>query len=188
MIHRERDSAPSSGPLREAGFTLIEAVVSLAIMVVVLVGLLALLEFNSRVARSQVNVSEMQQSVRVAQADIVRTVRMAGRGGLPVSRPATEAGYPGMSMPQGTAIGVANNVPDGTTIGGGAGAAVVPGTAVGAAVVAEAESPPSWSLPCAPTTVVVGGTTYYQCGSAWYVRSYSDGEIAYVIVNPPAGY
>jgi hypothetical protein len=39
----------------------------------------------------------------------------------------------------------------------------------------------------APTTVVVGGTTYYQCGTAWYVRSYSGGDVSYVIVNPPAG-
>ena len=48
------------------------------------------------------------------------------------------------------------------------------------------EPPPNWTLDCDPATVVVGGTTYYQCGSAWYVRVYRGGEIAYTMVNPPA--
>ena len=39
-----------------------------------------------------------------------------------------------------------------------------------------------------PTVVVVSGTTYYRCDSGWYVRVYSGGEIAYTMVNPPAGY
>ena len=38
------------------------------------------------------------------------------------------------------------------------------------------------------TTVTVAGSTYYQCGSAWYVRAYSGGEISSVMVNPPVGY
>jgi len=56
---------------------------------------------------------------------------------------------------------------------------------VGAAAVAAL---PNWTLPCTPTTVVVGSTTYYQCGSAWYIRAYSGGDVAYTMVNPPAGY
>jgi hypothetical protein len=48
------------------------------------------------------------------------------------------------------------------------------------------EPPPNWTLDCDPATVVVGGTTYYRCGSAWYVRVYRGGEIAYTMVNPPA--
>ena len=70
----------------------------------------------------------------------------------------------------------------------GTAAAVAAGTAVGVAVGTAVATPPYWTLSCTPTTVVVGGTTYYQCGSAWYVRGYSDGEVAYVMVNPPAGY
>ena len=62
----------------------------------------------------------------------------------------------------------------------------------GAAVVAGAApavaSLPYWTLDCVPTVVVVDGTTYYRCDSAWYVRVYSGGEIAYAMVNPPAGY
>jgi type II secretory pathway pseudopilin PulG len=133
MNRPERAPAPPSParPCRAAGFTLIEALVSLAIMIVVLLGLLALLEFNSRVARAQVNVSEMQQSLRVVQADMVRTVRMAGRGGLPAFRPATAVPvYAGMFLPQGPSLGVDNNVAAGTKIGGAIEAEVVAGTDV----------------------------------------------------------
>ena len=60
--------------------------------------------------------------------------------------------------------------------------------AVGAAVGAAAATPPYWTLPCAPTPVAVGGTTYYQCGYAWYIQAYSGGDVAYVITTPPVGY
>jgi len=63
------------------------------------------------------------------------------------------------------------------------GAAVVAGVAAAAAA-----RPPYWTLDCVPTVVVVSGTTYYRCDSGWYVRVYSGGEIAYTMVNPPAGY
>jgi len=70
----------------------------------------------------------------------------------------------------------------------GTAAAVAAGAAVGAAAGAAVATPPYWTLSCTPTTVVVGGTTYYQCGSAWYIRAYSGGEVSYSMVNPPAGY
>jgi hypothetical protein len=70
----------------------------------------------------------------------------------------------------------------------GTATAVAVGAAVGAAVGVAATAPAYWTLSCMPTTVVVGGTTYYQCGSAWYVRVYSGGDVAYTMVNPPAGY
>lgn len=118
----------------QAGFTLIEAIVSVAIMIVILLGLLALLDFNSRVAKAQVNVSDMQQSLRAVQSDMVRMVRMAGRGGLPALRPenplATPEPYEGMRLPRGLAVAVDNNVEAGTTLGGEDGPAVVPGTDV----------------------------------------------------------
>jgi hypothetical protein len=66
--------------------------------------------------------------------------------------------------------------------------AIATGVVVGAAVGAAAAAPAGWTLPCAPTTVVVDGTTYYQCGSAWYIRAYSGGDVAYTMGNPPAGY
>ena len=63
------------------------------------------------------------------------------------------------------------------------GEVIVEGDTGGQAV----EAPPNWTLDCDPVTVILGSTTYYQCGSAWYVRVFSGGEIAYTMVNPPAG-
>ncbi len=66
-----------------------------------------------------------------------------------------------------------------------AGAAVVAGAyAVGSIINAATYS----SLSCTPTTVVVGGVTYSQCGSAWYQPTYSGGDVTYVVVNPPPGH
>ena len=44
------------------------------------------------------------------------------------------------------------------------------------------------ALTCTPSTVIVGGVSYYQCGSSWYQRGYSGGSTTYVIINAPAGY
>ena len=72
--------------------------------------------------------------------------------------------------------------------GGTVAGAAVAGAALGAAAGAAAAQP-YYSLPCSgAATVVVGSTTYYQCGSTWYIRAYSGGNVAYTIVNPPAGY
>jgi hypothetical protein len=97
-------------------------------MTVVLIGLLSLLQVNSRIAKAQVNVAEMQQSLRVVQADMVRQARMAGRGGLPVFWPPS-ADFD-MRLPNGVAIAVANNVTAGTTLGGEDSALVAVGTDV----------------------------------------------------------
>src|SRR5262249_27092509 len=70
---------------------------------------------------------------------------------------------------------------------GAAAGAAMAGAAIGAAAGAAAQ--PYYALPCSgAATVVVGSTTYYQCGSTWYIRVYSGGDVAYTIVNPPAGY
>ena len=41
---------------------------------------------------------------------------------------------------------------------------------------------------CTPTSVIVGGVTYYQCGPNWYTRAYQGGDVNYVVVDPPPGY
>jgi len=64
------------------GFTLIELIVALGVTTIVMLGILFLFDFNNRLTRVQTNVSDMQQSLRIAQYDMVRMVRMAGRGGL----------------------------------------------------------------------------------------------------------
>ncbi|MEA2562371.1 MAG: hypothetical protein QOH06_3875 [Acidobacteriota bacterium] len=68
---------------REAGFTLIELLVSLAVTVVLILGVLATFDFSARMNRVQLNVADMQQSLRIAQNEIVKLARMTGRGSLP---------------------------------------------------------------------------------------------------------
>ncbi len=104
---------------RDAGFTMIELLVSLAVLVVVLLGVLELFDFSSRISRVQTNVTDMQQSLRIAQQDAIRTIRMAGRGPLPLGLP-----------PTGNALSLSDNVAAGTRIGGGGTPLVVAGTDV----------------------------------------------------------
>ena len=82
------------------GFTLLEALVSLLISVAMIVGVLTLFDHNNRIARSQTHVAQMQNSLRVGQAELARQVRMAGRGGLPRG-----------PLPEGLAVAIRNNVP-----------------------------------------------------------------------------
>ncbi len=117
-------SAPQpEGRRSTSGFTLIEAIVSLGVMAIVLVGLLGLFQFNSRVARAQMNVAEMQQALRAAQTSMSREIRTAGRGNLPAFAGAYQ-------LPKGVAVAVQNNVPDGTKLGGASGPEVVADTDV----------------------------------------------------------
>lgn len=104
---------------RQSGFTLAELLVSILVTSLVLLATLALVDFSSQVSRVQGHVTDMQQALRIAQYDVVRTVRMAGRGPLPAG-----------SLPNGFAVDVRNNVPDGETIGGPGTPEVLAGTDV----------------------------------------------------------
>lgn len=90
----------------QQGFTLVELLVALAVTVVVVLGILLLFDFNNKLTRVQTNVADMQQSERIAQYDMVRLARMAGRGGMPLSA--------GTALPAGSGISVLNNAPAGT--------------------------------------------------------------------------
>ena len=111
---------------RQRGFTLVEVTISLFVTLVVLLGVLALFDFSNRLSRVQTNISDMQQSLRVAQSDMARMVRMAGCGDLP------------QSSPDGAAVSVSNNVadsrhigdPGGTLSGGDTSPEIVPGSDV----------------------------------------------------------
>ncbi len=96
MRHAMRSAAPAARSA--AGFSFIELLVALTITVMVLVGVLTLFDLSTKTARAQTSLAEMQQSVRVGQSTLVRNLRMAGRGTLPV----------GM-LPAGTALEVCNN-------------------------------------------------------------------------------
>jgi prepilin-type N-terminal cleavage/methylation domain-containing protein len=114
-----------------AGFTLAEMIVTLLIFSIVVLGILAMFDMNGRIARVEGRVADMQQSLRAAQQDMVRTVRMTARGGLPLMLfKDTTSGYAGKELPTGLAIEVANNVAAGTQIAGNANASVVQGTDV----------------------------------------------------------
>lgn len=129
MISRPTATAPrprrrtASG---EAGFTLAELLVTVLLVSLVLLAVLALFDMTSRTARTQTHLAEMQQSLRVAQQTVVRAVRMAGRGGLPVRDDLNAA----TALPRGIAVAIANNVAAGTQIGGNASAPVLAGTDV----------------------------------------------------------
>lgn len=88
---------PSGG---QAGFSMVELLVAAGVMALAILGILALFDLNRDLARTQVQVADLQQSVRVAQNEMIRDVRMAGRGGLPRG-----------VLPQGIAVSVRNDVP-----------------------------------------------------------------------------
>lgn len=73
----------AAGRRRQAGFSLIELLVVMLIVAEVLVAVSLLFDFNDRVTRVQTQISDMQQSMRVGQQEVLRFARMAGRGGLP---------------------------------------------------------------------------------------------------------
>src|SRR5262245_42109268 len=97
----------------EAGFTLAEMLVALGVTAVLLIAVLFTFDFNGRVARAQSYVSEMQQSLRVAQDDMVRFVRMTGRGSLPLPLPVPTVPPPAGQL-EGLALSVRDKVPSGT--------------------------------------------------------------------------
>lgn len=84
----------------ERGFTLIEVVIATLITAEVILAALALFDFHNKLAHVQAAISDMQQSLRVAQYDMVRLTREAGRGSLPA---VVKSGAYG-------AVGVRNNV------------------------------------------------------------------------------
>lgn len=100
MITFPSPSARAARPDHEAGFTLTELLVAGAVMALALLGILALFDLNRELARSQTLVADLQQSVRVAQNEMVHDVRMAGRGGLGRGL-----------LPEGLAVAVRNNTP-----------------------------------------------------------------------------
>lgn len=118
---------------RQAGFTVVEMTISLAVTVVLILGVLALFDFANRLSRVQSNVSDMQQSQRVSLQSAVRLLRMAGRGGLPLG-----------TVPAGLALSVRNNVPADTRIGGPLTPLVVEGSDV--VTVRGVFSAPLWQI------------------------------------------
>jgi Type IV Pilus-assembly protein W len=102
-------SRPSlaSGGRGQAGFTLAELLMTLLVLTLLTLGLLALFDLNNRVARVQMNVTDMQQSLRAAQYDMLHLARMAGRGPVPAMlSPNVGLGYAGKRLPNGIAVSI----------------------------------------------------------------------------------
>lgn len=96
--------SPSGG---QAGFTLVELLMTLLVLALLTLGLLGLFDLNNRVARVQMNVTDMQQSLRAAQYDMVHIARMAGRGPVPAMlAPNAGLGYGGKRLPNGIAVSI----------------------------------------------------------------------------------
>jgi Tfp pilus assembly protein FimT len=91
----------------EPGFTIIEMTVALFVTAEVILAALALFDFHNKLARVQTSISDMQQSLRVAQYDMVRLARMAGRGNLPAVTQRSPGPQPGQAW---GAVSVRNNV------------------------------------------------------------------------------
>src|SRR6266496_3770650 len=85
----------------EAGMTLIEVLVAMAVLLSVSLGLYALLDSSNRLAKQESNVAEAQQSVRVGIFEVSRLIREARVGQL----------YYGNAI-----LPVTNNSPGGTAL------------------------------------------------------------------------
>ncbi len=96
---------------RAAGFTLLELLIAMAIMVLIMVGILDLFDRLNRLSRVQLNLTEMQQSLRVSQRELVRMTRMVGRGGLDGLRTVNGTVMTDGRILRGPAVEVRNNMP-----------------------------------------------------------------------------
>jgi Tfp pilus assembly protein PilV len=85
----------------EQGLTLVEALVTLAVLMTVMTGLYGLLDSSNKVAKQETNVAEAQQSARIGTYELGRVIRQARVGAL----------YYGNAI-----LPVANNSPGGKSL------------------------------------------------------------------------
>ncbi len=117
-------------PACAGGFSLVELLVTLIVVAEILVIASVLFDLHNKTAKAQNQVADLQQSLRVAQREMVELVRMGGRGGQPAQHPQASAPT-GTRMDRGLAIEVENNVGSGVQIvAADDETAVVPGTDV----------------------------------------------------------
>ena len=67
---------------RHRGFTLIESLITLVVVLVVVIGLYTLLDRSNKLAKQETSVSEAQQSSRIGIYELSRVIRQARVGGL----------------------------------------------------------------------------------------------------------
>jgi len=93
----------------QAGFSLAELVVTLALLGLIYMAFAGTLDSSARIAKSQGNQADVTESLRYSAAYLLRMGRMAGTGGIPLAAPDASGNLGAM------AINVADNVPAGTT-------------------------------------------------------------------------
>lgn len=108
MIDESSQVTSRPGPLSvkpQRAFSLLEATVTLLVMVQVAFAIMVLFNQTNNLSRAQNNVSMMQQLHRMAQHEIATFTRMAGAGGLPQGVPVQtgEVGGYAIADPTGTA-------------------------------------------------------------------------------------
>jgi hypothetical protein len=69
-------------PRREVGLTLVETLVTLAVLTTVMLGLYLILDSSNKLAKQETNVAEAQQSVRIGISELTRVIRQGRVGGL----------------------------------------------------------------------------------------------------------
>ncbi len=84
----------ANGRCTERGMTLIEALISLLLLSLIMVAFLGILESTSRLAKAQTNMADTTENLRFSVAALVRMVRMAGTGGIPLVVPDANAANP----------------------------------------------------------------------------------------------
>src|SRR6266498_2544630 len=67
---------------KERGFTLVEALVTMVVLITVVVGLYTLLDRGNKLAKQETNVAEAQQSSRIGIYEMSRVIRQGRVGGL----------------------------------------------------------------------------------------------------------
>jgi hypothetical protein len=77
-----RPSSQRPGDPGQEGFTLIEMIIGTFILVEMMIVGYLLFDVSTKTARVQSDLADLQQSQRVANYDVMRNVRMAGRGGV----------------------------------------------------------------------------------------------------------
>lgn len=158
---------PLPGRARRAdGFTLIEAVITFSLIILIMGGLYSLFETNTRVSRVQTDISDMQQGQRIAQHDIARILQMAGRGGIPLG-----------TLPLGTAVGVQDGVAEPTYINPGQASTpkILAGTDV--LTVRGVFSNPIWQTPQGVAITYVGGQPPAATAGTLQLRANTDASI-----------
>jgi len=88
MTREPKRRSQSTAGRDEAGFTLLEMVIALAITVGLTAAVFGTFHMNSRMARVETAMTQMQQSVRAVHLEVGSRLRVAGRGGLFQSTPA----------------------------------------------------------------------------------------------------